>query len=1701
MTIDPFGDPVATADPFGDAGADPFGDPSEPAGGRIAYNEEPGPSRQEAQSMQREPDRAVAPAREPGSTYFEAPVAPPAPMGTNLNAPGMGAVSPPAPEFRHLSVGVSGTMDQEAEGPPAPLGPPDPMKGAAMVAAAVARPARGVVQLAARMPGTGLSSKAPAPGESVLQPYTLKDRITAPFRRLRAMTAEPSEPEQRAAEALARDGEFLRRSGKPWLAAGHDLAAGVFDLSAGWLTAMGTMQGFSPMALPGKVDPALAWWKAWASRAAKEVPHVARIFAFRYVTTPGTHEERLSAANTAALYRATPIWSMGVPNDFLAFTADVLSNQAISFAKMPVYSRLVERAKALARQENKGDASAWKKYLFAAATPGDLAEVALDVTSNVFFAKNTRSATADRMRRWAVDYDRVMDQAAASLRSQGVNVDKLALTISERRLGPEGLLNLANDPDAARQIAEIQKEVASGARQGVGKLPAEIGIRQARQESEEELAARRQDAAAGMTAGRDAAQAQLDQGRAGLRPSMGAQRAQVLDWKPIGARLGEILKDVKIQARPGVQPEQTGAPASPAPTLKSETPAAPTTPPTPPPAPVQPVPGIGKPPGGPVQPLEGKAQAAPAAGRTSGPAGATGEPSPSPKGEPTAPVEDVEKIISRVDVKKGRTVLMRFSQNGKPYTKPFQATIVQPVDDQTVRVRWTPPGRSDPIVEDVSINRLQERASVVGMRRRGQRLAQLKPAKAPGADLARASAEASRQGAVGLPTQQSFNRMRAGLLKLRALFDPNRGVPKVVKQAYENMVGAVEAARLSGLADEQRIQAGIKDLQRRHGRDAVMDAARQVEDGAITLAQMQQRFQIASTHPLIQALKMADQMNLARAEMISKWPGLSEELAQTIKGNLHYQSRRYLRYIMGADYEPSPQAYHDAMIDVEDGLQQAIRKMARKGTYLHRKHNVDAIGYLQSGDYTLLSGLPPERVATAEYMRSQYLKLRQLINGLALSGDKVTAAINADAMRRAATGIVDYYLGREVSGVGARGGLDITSFSHKFLEGAFRELYGEVTDPASRQRLTAETQSKLLAQMTFFNRVLKESEGTAWAQLPDTARNITVRLGDKNNYADRKRYGDLAGKYVTPQMHDLIVGERHQGAVYRFMQKMWFTPMSFQRVGKLLTPKTIARNYITSVTGFALGSGDLLLPTYAKHFARAHGIIKDYASGKAGATEELAKLAGQQVFFPGQVSATYDVDVALGGVNKKLRSMGRKVTSAYAFIDFPAKYAAYMARIDSGMTPEQAAQHVQRMYQNRERVPGIVHKISSFGLADYVGYTYDSVRIRAHQLRWAVESAGKGDIRPLAGFAASSALWIAAAQGGTTFLTEGFAKMHEYMRRKVKDEEEKGITPADDSQMAALRRFLPDYDRNQPLMVWWERNVVGGDTLRYTVAGGNTAWPVEDMAIGLLQQRAHGQSWLQAASKSIGSIVDGGMYVEAWKKMLTGENLRGGGTPTRKGLFDLIGKEDPRTSQIIIDALLGFAADMTVSSVSSPLKQLYEMEQRELAGQESNIGMYANTRTKQDALAGMLRLVRTYRVERSDLNRMIRNAAMNYADAIKTSKAMMNKASENALVLGAATKDQEEAADAGRRARIDYLHDLRGVLAAAKALAPNWYDDLSLDIILKDAGVSADDSMAVISGQDIPYTGLPDFNMSSVMTMPTNSPARVDPFGDPGLPR
>jgi hypothetical protein len=284
------------------------------------------------------------------------------------------------------------------------------------------------------------------------------------------------------------------------------------------------------------------------------------------------------------------------------------------------------------------------------------------------------------------------------------------------------------------------------------------------------------------------------------------------------------------------------------------------------------------------------------------------------------------------------------------------------------------------------------------------------------------------------------------------------------------------------------------------------------------------------------------------------------------------------------------------------------------------------------------------------------------------------------------------------------------------------------------------------------------------------------------------------------------------------------------------------------------------------------------------------------------------------------KSILNQAMRAYSYIDFFGKYASYKTALRRGLSPEQAAEHVKKFYQNKDYVPQIFSKMSKSGAFDYVTYGIDSVRITKNQVVHAVQSAKAGDIAPMIGFLVGSAMTGTATWWG--------AKAVVAVREKFKKDTAADILSADEHE--ALRAIQPDYYANDEQIAWREKGP-NGITLHYIAIANLDAYPYEAITRGLLLNGGNESYWEGVKDRATrGAVSNIGMGPQQIWTLATGTTpgIRG---KTGAGLLtDIAFKAGPVTKkgEKIREALLRFGTSFTVPQVRQGY-QAYKMGERQ----------------------------------------------------------------------------------------------------------------------------------------------------------------------------
>ena len=1006
--------------------------------------------------------------------------------------------------------------------------------------------------------------------------------------------------------------------------------------------------------------------------------------------------------------------------------------------------------------------------------------------------------------------------------------------------------------------------------------------------------------------------------------------------------------------------------------------------------------------------------------------------------DPDAYLQEAEKKLTALEtseIQLGQSSSVRPEQTGKA-SASSKTEAAQGLEGTAIPLRID----SEPIkTQDTKPKSIQRHAEIQG---------------SPAQDLSKEARGRAQGGFVSAPDAQGMRKMAKSMGRFaRRWLTASAGLDAKTRNLNLEKMQAQEAARVEGLFTRKAFEYARKQLAAEHGRDKVQSALESVVYGDMTPAHFASTFGLPADHAAVQALEgfntVRESRSAALAAMLEKTGNPS--MAERVRENETYVSRFYLKHAMGDEFTPKPEDYRSAVSEIRAGIEDLIERIGKRASAAAGKNfQKSVVDYLNTGDEATLTGLSKSRRGEITALGRSFSKISQVVDQVEAAGDGVSFALNVAALEDAARSTVDFYLSRDSEG---SHGSDTANLRKRFLGEAFRKLYGEVRDPIHTAAATAENQAKLLAHLTFFNRLAMEAENVSWSRMPSNELGTTKRLDN-----DRKRYGLLAGAYVTPDLHRAIHGEESaQG-----LSKVYRSTLGTMRLLKLVGPKTIARNYSTALTGFALGSGDMMRPGYWKWFNHGSALVRDVVVGKPEALAELRDLVEAGVFsFHGNTQMEEVRQLLTLSPGKKLEAGVSKLGDLYSMIDLPTKAAAYYAVQDALLhqgipvleARERAAEHVQKFYQNPRALPRVAAKISRLPVSDYPGYFFDAIRIRANQTAHAVRSARSGDLVPALGLVMSGMLTVGLAYGFGSWGRELWRKARRGLRRD--DKEMVSEAELAKRQEQALRSFMPDYYENAPLISWKEKQKDGTLKLYYTVTGGNGAFPVEDMLIGALQGSDNPQDFFNRFGTSVAENRLGpGMLLSALYKFGTGDDLAGGFHTT--GIVDVLGRQRPDKNKVFAKASIRLLSDVYGGQFGSKLMQLQDLQQKKKAGAEPVAGSYVPYQSYAGVLGSMIDPARTYEIEANEAARMVRNRIAPYREGIGVAKGMAGNAIRAEYKQNAATDSQQAEALMGQEARKEYIEQLGRIIAQARIAFDGVLNESHYEAIVKDAlpGVS-----------------------------------------------
>lgn len=494
---------------------------------------------------------------------------------------------------------------------------------------------------------------------------------------------------------------------------------------------------------------------------------------------------------------------------------------------------------------------------------------------------------------------------------------------------------------------------------------------------------------------------------------------------------------------------------------------------------------------------------------------------------------------------------------------------------------------------------------------------------------------------------------------------------------------------------------------------------------------------------------------------------LPKDVEAALQDNEFYLRMAYARFLTDKRvfgrwrrYQPTEVDKKAATDTIEVAFAKEIKRVAKavQETALTLPKDFDLVRFMNDTKHEdtehMLEDMDPKEAEALKILRDKVQEWGKALRFEAsFDGFGVTAVRKADEIRQHAVNAVANLLDPRAK-LTAGGELkNVRNLERRILSDVFKRLYGEIEDPGVLQALTVEAQGNLLAQATFFREMLHMGEGTVWTREANDRKGLTEKLGSRENPRDVFRYGALAGAYVTPQFKEFLEGTGQIHTSIRdllslgnpdgkmagaFMMAAYGSLQGTTRMMALMTFGAWWRNAISSVVTFALQSGDAFHPTFFRNLHKALLVAMEAWSGNEAGMRKLAEDMRSGAFSYTQASIVTDLKPAVGVTAQRLwegseplasswrvaKNIPRKLKEFYILIDFAAKKAAWELRheiaIEKGLSEELATQHarehVEKHYQNANRVPKIIQQIGVLGMGDFLGFKYDSGRMALNAL-------------------------------------------------------------------------------------------------------------------------------------------------------------------------------------------------------------------------------------------------------------------------------------------------------------------------------------------------------------------------------------------------
>lgn len=336
-----------------------------------------------------------------------------------------------------------------------------------------------------------------------------------------------------------------------------------------------------------------------------------------------------------------------------------------------------------------------------------------------------------------------------------------------------------------------------------------------------------------------------------------------------------------------------------------------------------------------------------------------------------------------------------------------------------------------------------------------------------------------------------------------------------------------------------------------------------------------------------------------------------------------------------------------------------------------------------------------------------------------------------------------------------------------------RPLLGVVNDPAFIVADTAAEMAQLYHQMHATRAIASpQFEGRVWSRAPIPGMH-PERLWDatKGIEENRRLFGELAGKYVAPQLHEAMKGMSSAEA-RSLPRQLISAAVGWFAFAKILTsPTTLLRNLMSNT--FNLSVSGVYPQHWPRLFSKAAQVLHSWSKSvplrEAGAGEWMQMALEDYAIAPGRGSdwggrearriieevVRKRPDGLVGAMDTLFRKYGQSkafLGRIYELGDTVPRLMAYMHHVEDGVKTlglpmaaarARASHIVNRYFATGSSVGPLFRKLSQSGGSPVGSWLVDNMRVTKNIMA----DASKGQVGPLVAATAFSAIPMAVFYG------------------------------------------------------------------------------------------------------------------------------------------------------------------------------------------------------------------------------------------------------------------------------------------------------------------------------------------------------------------